>query len=172
MPDDVQRPAPIQPLDQPKSGKAKLAATVGVTAAGLLMAFVGQWEGKSNDPYQDIVGVWTVCHGETNVPMHHYTDDQCDEMFANALAEYAAPVIKRNPELAGHPYQLSAAVSLEYNIGESNYARSTVSKRFSQGRWRQACDAFLPWDRAGGRVVPGLLNRRKAERAMCLTGLR
>ena len=39
--------------------------------AALLLAipFIGGWEGKSNDPYNDIVGVKTVCYGETRVEL-------------------------------------------------------------------------------------------------------
>lgn len=156
-------------MPKPK-GKARLAALVGTAAAGLI-AVVAQFEGKSNDPYFDIVGVATVCMGETRVPMRRYTDAECDEMLADGLADFAGPVLKRNPELKGHDPQLLAAVSLAYNIGPAAYNRSTVAKRFSAGDWKGACDAFLMWSKAGGRTVPGLLNRRQKERQICLRGL-
>ncbi|WP_374414300.1 lysozyme [Novosphingobium colocasiae] len=176
--------APSAPAKKP------LAVLIGTGAAATLIAFVGSWEGKRNDPYQDIVGVWTVCYGETRAPMRHYTDAECSEMLGNRLTDYAAPVLARNPELKGHDNQVVAASSLSYNIGAANYARSTVAKRFSAGRWREACDAFLAWGgvtyskKQPGKVcvkrttkpgwvcqVSGLLNRRKAERAVCLRGL-
>lgn len=153
-------------------GNARLQKAVGVSAAMLLVGFVAQWEGKSNDPYRDLVGVWTVCYGETRVQMRRYTDAECIEMKANALADFAEPVLKRNPELKGRDNQLAAAVSLSYNIGSAAYARSTVARRFSEGRWREACDAFLLWNQAGGRVVKGLDNRRRSERELCLRGLK
>lgn len=165
-------PNRIQPMYPPqRNGKAALVATVGAGAAALLISFVGPWEGKANDPYKDIVGVWTVCRGETHVAMRHYTDAQCDDMFAASLAKHAAPVIERSPELAGHPYQLAAAVSLAYNVGPANYRKSSVARLFSAGKWREACDGFLAWSYAGGRQVKGLLNRRRAERDMCLSDL-
>ena len=152
-------------------GKAGLVALVGASAAALMVPLVAGWEGKSNDPYQDIIGVWTVCMGETRVEMRRYTDAECDEMLAEGLGDFAAPVLARNPELRGRPEMLAAATSLAYNIGSANYAKSTVSRRFRQGRFREACDAFLMWNRAGGRVVRGLTNRRKAERDLCVGGL-
>lgn len=158
------------PTEEPK-GRARLNKTVGIGAAGLLIAFVGAWEGKSNDPYKDIVGVWTVCYGETRVEMRRYTDAECKDMKANALVDFAEPVLKRNPELRGRDNQLAAAVSLSYNIGNAAYARSTVARRFSAGDFRGACDAFLMWTKAGGKVVRGLVNRRRAERDLCLRGL-
>jgi len=160
----------IQPMQQPK-GNSRLVKTVGAGAAATLLLFVSAWEGKSNDPYKDIVGVWTVCYGETRVTMRRYSDAECKAMKADALVDFAEPVLKRNPELRGRDNQLAAAVSLAYNIGSAGYNRSTVARRFSQGRWREACDAFLLWNRAGGKVVRGLDNRRRAERALCLKGL-
>lgn len=148
--------------------KARLVALVGTTAAALLTATVAKWEGKSNDPYRDIVGIATVCYGETRVPMRRYSDAECTAMLQDGLADFAAPVLKRNPELKGHPHALAAAISLSYNVGAANYARSTVARKFSAGDWRGACDAFLMWNRAGGRVVLGLTRRREDERSLCL----
>lgn len=162
--------APPKVTPKPK-GKAKLVGTVGGATALLLTATVALWEGKSNDPYKDIVGISTVCYGETRVMMRRYSDAECEEMLAEGLTDFAEPVLKRNPELKGHPNQLAAAVSLSYNIGPAGYNRSTVARRFSAGDWRGACDAFLMWNKAGGRAVKGLTNRRKYERDLCLKGL-
>ena len=151
--------------------RKKVGQVIGASAAAILIATVARWEGKSNDPYMDIIGVQTVCYGETHVQMREYTDAECTDMLERSLTGYAEPVLKRNPELAGHPYQLAAATSLAYNIGNGNYAKSTVSRRFSQGRWREACDAFLMWSKAGGRPIAGLLNRRRGERRLCLVGI-
>jgi lysozyme len=158
--------------DNRAPGKRKtLVALVGATAAASLFGMVAGWEGKKNDPYKDIVGVWTVCYGETEGPMRRFTDAECRAKLEDRLVDYAGPVLARNPELKGHDNQVVAASSLTYNIGAANYDKSTVAKRFSAGDWKGACDAFLMWNRAGGRVVKGLDNRRRAERAVCLTGL-
>lgn len=151
--------------------KSKLVALVGTTAAGLILATVSTWEGKRNDPYRDIVGVWTVCYGETQRPMRRYTDAECSAMLERRLVDYAQPVLARNPNLAGRPNQLAAAVSLSYNIGQSAYARSSVARLFSAGQYRAACEGFMRWNRAGGKPVKGLTNRRAFERALCLKGL-
>lgn len=161
----------LSPMPPEKSGKGKLIAVVGAVTAAILTPLVASKEGKSNDPYADLIGKMTVCFGETNVAMRHYSNAECEDMLAGSLSNYATTVLKRNPELAGHPNQLAAAVSLAYNIGGMNYTRSTVAKRFTAGNWRGACDAFLSWRMAGGREVKGLLNRRQAERTLCLRGL-
>lgn len=151
---------------------AKLARTVGgTTVAALLLATLTQFEGKRNDPYQDIVGVWTVCMGETRVKMRRYSDAECNDMLAGATNGFAEGVLQRNPELRQRPYQLVAATSLAYNIGTGAYNRSSVAKRFSEGNFKAGCDAFLMWTRAGGRVVGGLVKRRQKEREICYRGL-
>lgn len=154
-------------------GRAKLIAIVGTAAAGLI-AVTAQWEGLRTDPYRDQLahGILTVCYGETNVPMRRYSDDECKDMLAGSLATYAQAVLDRNPELRGHDPQVIAASSLAYNIGPAAYRRSTVARKFSAGDWRGACNAFLAWSYAGGRQVQGLLNRRKAEREICLRGVK
>lgn len=154
-----------------KAKKGSLVALVGATAAVLMTGMVSKWEGRSNDPYRDIVGVLTVCDGETRVPMRRYSDAECDAMLQAALVDFAGPVLKRNPTLRNHPEELAAATSLAYNIGSANYNRSTVAKRFERGDHAGACDAFLQWRYAGGREVRGLLNRRRDERELCLSGV-
>lgn len=152
-------------------GKKRLVGTVGATAAAGLIALVGTWEGKRNDPYRDLVGVWTVCYGETRVAMRSYSNAECEDMLADGLADFAEPVLQRNPELQSRPNQLIAATSLAYNIGASAYARSTAAKRFSAGDWKGGCEALKRWNKAGGRVVKGLVNRREAEYQICMTDL-
>jgi lysozyme len=62
-------------------------------------------------------------------------------------------------------------VSLAYNIGTGAYCRSSVDRQFDAGNWRAGCDAMLKWNKAGGREIRGLTQRRQRERAICLRGL-
>lgn len=164
-------------VDTPQTkmtGKKKAGVGAASLAALLVVAspFVGVWEGKKNYPYRDIVGVLTVCYGETRgVQQRYYSDTECRTMLDEAVGEFGADVAKRNPELVHYPYQWAAATSLAYNIGTGAYNRSTVARRFDQGRWRSACNNFMAWRYAGGKEIRGLVNRRKAEREMCLTDL-
>ena len=166
----VDQPRPLQRIE-PSGGKARLTALVGTGAAGLLLVAVAAFEGKSNDPYLDLVKVPTVCFGETRVEMRRYSDAECEEMLADGLGDFATGVLERNPGLSDRPYQLAAATSLSYNIGLGNYRGSTAARRFSAGNYAGGCKAMLRWNRAGGRVVKGLTNRRAAEYRICMTGL-
>lgn len=146
-------------------------AGLGALALAVATPFIAEWEGKRNDPYRDIVGVQTVCYGETNVAMRRYTDAECLSMLNESVATYRDAVLRCTPSLTGHPIQLAAVTSLAYNIGPGAYCRSTVDRRFDAGDLRGGCNAILMWNRAGGRVVQGLTNRRNAEYELCVTYL-
>lgn len=151
------------------------AAVGGGVAAGLAMAIalIKPWEGKANDPYLDIVKVPTVCYGHTgSVDMQRrYADAECDALLARDIDSHSAPILQCVPALADRPYQLAASASLAFNIGPRAFCNSTAARRFRADDWRGGCDAFLMWNKAGGRFVRGLDNRRRAERRVCVTGL-
>ncbi|MEL6369285.1 MAG: lysozyme [Pseudomonadota bacterium] len=65
--------------------------------------------------------------------------------------------------------QFSAMVSLAYNLGTGAFARSNVPILFNEGDMQGAADAFLTHNRAGGRVLDHLTDRREKERALFLT---
>jgi lysozyme len=143
-------------------------AAIAVAIAGPL---VMKFEGKENDPYRDVVGVWTVCYGETKAPMRRYSDAECKALLTKRLSEdYAPPILKCVPAIATRPEIFAASTSLAYNIGTSAFCNSTVARRFNASRWRQGCEGFAMWVKAGGKVWPGLVSRRKAEAQLCLKG--
>jgi lysozyme len=65
-----------------------------------------------------------------------------------------------------------AFVSLTYNIGVGAFCRSTARKRLNRGDIRGACNAAKWFNKAGGRTIKGLVNRRAAEHRLCLEGLK
>lgn len=65
--------------------------------------------------------------------------------------------------------QFGAMVSLAYNIGPGAFAKSSICRKFNAGDIQGAADAFLLWNKAGGKVLTGLVRRRYAERALFLS---
>lgn len=156
-----------------RGGKAGWLAAI-AAAAAIATPMISRWEGRSLDPYRDIVGVWTVCDGETRVPMRRYTNPECDAMTAKAIgSDFAPEVLACVPGLAEprRRHQFAASISLAYNIGSPAFCRSSAAAAFNRGEWRRGCEAFAMWNRAGGRRVQGLANRRAAEVRLCLQGL-
>lgn len=146
----------------------------GSLAAGALamaIAFVGMWEGKELRAYQDIVGVWTICYGETRGvrPGDVATGAQCDAQLAKALDEYNAGL--NGCLTATVPDKVRVAlVSWAYNVGVGAACSSTLVKLANVGDLVGACNQLPRWNRAGGREVKGLTNRRLAEQKLCLEG--
>lgn len=176
MPKTPQAPAVAARPPQTKPLTA-LAAILGLAGATILTPFVSGWESGGQQhlvPYRDIVGVWTQCDGETlgvTAASPKETPEGCAVRLDKRLAGFAQAVVACSPGLRGHDNQWAAAVSLAYNIGATAYCGSTVDRRFDARQWASACDAFLMWDKAGGKVVAGLANRRAAERVLCLKDL-
>lgn len=159
------------PPDLPK-GKpfAALVGLIGLSAAAVLVPLVQQWEGTEYQAYQDLAKVWTICTGDTKdvAPGQVASPAECEARLERQLIAHAKPVLACVPALENRPNALAASSSLSYNIGPAAFCRSTAAKRFNAGQWKEGCDAFLSWRYAGGREIPGLLNRRKAERLICL----
>lgn len=139
-------------------------------AAEVAGGLIAKWEGTRTVPYKDIVGVWTVCTGETRVKMQTYTLAQCRTFLRNAITgEFGKGVLACTPQIAASVYQLGAAISVAYNIGVAGYCGSTMARQFKAGDWYSACNAFALWNKAGGVIVTGLVNRRNDEMRACFT---
>ncbi|UWQ29922.1 lysozyme [Leisingera sp. M523] len=150
---------------------------VGVIAGSAIalssaVGFVGQWEGLRTEAYRDIVGVWTVCYGETKgvQPGDSYTKAECDRMLAEEVASYEAQLDRCLTATVPVGMKI-ALVSWTYNVGPGAACRSTLVRKANAGDLVGACHELPRWNRAGGRVIRGLTNRRASERTMCLKSL-
>lgn len=138
----------------------------------LAIPLVKQFEGCKLTAYQDIVGVWTIGYGET-LDVHEgmvWTQAQADQTLYTRLQGFLARVLGACPQLAQESASRQAAcVSLAYNVGVTAFGSSTVCRMIKAKRYQEAADAFLLWNKAGGKVVQGLTNRREAERQVFLS---
>lgn len=109
------------------------AGALAVSAAGL--GFIGGWEGKENEPYRDIAGVWTVCYGSTGAHVISggtRTDEECLSLLDEDVNRFEAAVNRCTP-VPKTQNQFDALVSLSFNIGEQAYCRSTLARKFNAG---------------------------------------
>jgi GH24 family phage-related lysozyme (muramidase) len=163
--------------------QAEIAATTSPSASPdatfleVAIPFIGRWEGLRLEAYLDIVGVPTVCYGETKgVKLgDSYTKAQCDAMFAREIIAYRdglRPAFTPETVRARLPVERDVAfTSLACNVGVSGTAKSTAVRRLNQANIAGACEALGWWNKAGGRVVRGLVNRRAEETTLCLSGV-
>ena len=119
----------------------------------------------------------TACYGhtETAVVGKVYTQKQCDDLLAKDIVVYRDG-IRAAMTWESRQYRLTdkraaAFTSLTYNVGIRAAGKSTAVRRLNRGDIEGGCEAIAWWNRAGGRVVRGLANRRSEEVAYCLQGL-
>lgn len=155
---------------------AALVALLGAGAAQLTVEQVAEFEGYVPQAYQDPVGIWTKCWGDTSdvVPGASYTFEQCLKSLNDHTVELARPVMRCIPELEQqHDKTVAAMISMAYNIGPSAFCRSSVARYANDGDWERACRRMSQiYKTAKGQELPGLVKRRKLESDLCLQGLR
>jgi lysozyme len=146
-----------------------------LTACGVLaVQQVGGFEGLRLAAYRDVVGIWTICYGETAgvKPGQKFSKETCDNLLVSSLIGHEQGMRKC---LQGQgdalPIEVYVAdLSLTYNVGVGAFCKSTVARLQNAGQVRESCGAFMKFVKAGGRVVNGLVKRRLQERALCLKG--
>jgi lysozyme len=121
---------------------------------------------------------WTIGYGTTTsagvgkiAKGLTITAVQAESMLVRSLASYEAGVTKALRVKATQP-QFDALVSFAYNVGVTNMSRSSVVKYLNAGEPAKAAQAFMLWNKAAGRVMPGLTRRRAAERDLFLKASR
>ena len=138
----------------------------------IAVTLIAGFEGLYTYAYKDIVGVTTVCYGVTNADRpvkmgDHYTKEECQQMLLEDLPKYDSCVLKAiHVPMPDHRH--AAIDSFTFNVGCAALAKSSVARKLNAGDVKGGCDALLLYNKAGGRVVKGLVNRREAERKECL----
>lgn len=133
---------------------------------------IKKWEGCYLTAYQDSVGVWTIGYGTTNADKSitdttikkglKISQKTADKWLKNSLNQKYLPlVLKYNSKYNWNQNQLDALVSFAYNIGSIDQLTANGSRTISQ-----ISSHITAYNKAGGRVLTGLTNRRKDEKAL------
>ena len=151
--------------------KQKAGSATAIAGASLL-AFVANWEGSSLSVYQDRLanGLPSVCNGHTGPDVRVgdvWTKEQCDAILVKDATEHGQRLLACIT-VPLNQNQYNAFSSFAFNVGTGNACKSTLVRLLNQGRYTEACDQLLRWNRANGKVISGLDRRRKAERELCL----
>jgi GH24 family phage-related lysozyme (muramidase) len=112
---------------------------------------------------------WTIGWGSTGPDIRKgvvWTQQQCDDRFAEHLDEFATKVSNLLGDSPTTQCQFDAMVSFAYNVGVGNLSASTLLKKHKAGDYKGAAAEFARWNKAAGKVLPGLTRRRTAEAAL------
>jgi GH24 family phage-related lysozyme (muramidase) len=167
---------PRETADPEPTGKSYTIQDFDAVAVPL----IAKWEGLRTTAYLDTIAsppVWTVCYGETKGVRQgdSYSEAQCRDMLAREVRSYRDGLHRyftpetRTERLTAH--RDAAYTSLAYNVGIAGAGKSTATRRLNAGDIAGGCEAIGWWNRAGDRIVRGLVNRRADEVALCLRGL-
>jgi lysozyme len=136
------------------------------------LELIKSFEGLELIAYYDPVGVLTIGYGHTNmagppkiVPGMRITAQEASNILMNDLKKYEAAV-SRHVKVPLNQNQYGALVSFTYNLGEGNLSKSTLVKKLNAKDYEGAANEFPKWNKAGGKVLKGLVRRRAAEQAL------
>ena len=144
-------------------------------------------EGVRNKPYRCPALLWTIGVGhvmypeQAKLPMNRrgevnlriedfrvFTDGEIDAILRSDLDRFERGVERFCPVPLTQG-QFDALVSFAFNVGLGTLQRSTLRQKVLRGDMEGAAEEFLKYCLAGGKILKGLQNRRKDERAVFLS---
>jgi lysozyme len=138
---------------------------------------IKRFEGYSDRPYKCPAGISTIGYGNTYYPNgtkvkitdKQITKEYANEILAHTADEFAEDVLKLVKSKI-NVNQLNALTSFAYNVGVANLQKSTLLKLVNiNPNDGNIAKEFLKWNKANGKVLNGLTNRRIAESALYFT---
>ena len=141
----------------------------------IAIALCKQFEGFRSKPYLCPAGIATIGYGSTYYADGRkvsLTDAPISETDAEALLlhelhhTYLPGVLRNCPILLTDERKCNAIVDFCYNLGVGRLQTSTLKRKINAQDWDEAKEQLLLWNKAGGRILPGLDKRRKAEAAL------
>jgi len=148
---------------QPKLKKTELGENnMKISQEGI--ALIKVFEGCKLESYLCAAGVWTIGYGHTKMVEEgqEITQEEADNILLNDLEIYEEAVLKA-VEVPLHQHQFDALVSWTFNLGGANLNASTMLKVINKGEYEDVPAQIKRWNKAGGKVLQGLIRRREAE---------
>lgn len=139
------------------------------------LAMIEGFEGFRAEQYRDAVGVPTVGYGTTSAVVSPLpatvTQAEAQQLLQKALERDVYPAIWRQKRRHSQS-EFDAIASTIYNLGSGVLAPGrSLGDAYASADWKAAVPAaMLQYVYAGGRPLPGLVQRRQAERLLWLTG--
>ena len=155
-----------------------------------------RYEGCRNRPYLCPAHIWTIGYGhvlyqqQIRLPMMKkegesvqirkeyplaegdnrvWSKEEINALFATDVASFERGVLRLVPGVSGRQGTFDALVSIAFNAGLGNLQRSQIRIKANRGEWEAAAESLMDWTKGGGRVLPGLVKRREAEKALFLS---
>jgi len=140
------------------------------------LELIKKYEGWRSKPYLCSAARWTIGFGSTwDIDGNAVTSKHSDitpeqgEYLLIREVRYSEIAIRKLVKTELTANMFSSLCSFIYNVGAGNFQRSTMRMRLNRGLHEEAADEFPKWRKAGGKVIKGLVRRRKQERELFLS---
>ena len=136
------------------------------------ISLIQEFEGRRLEAYKCPAGIWTIGYGHTSAagapevkPGMVITKQEANDILIRDLVKYENAV-DRLVKVPLTQNQFDALVSFAFNVGEGALAKSTLLKKLNAGNYDAVPAELMKWTKGGGKELPGLVRRRRAEAAM------
>ena len=134
------------------------------------LELIKDFEGLRLEAYLCSAKVWTIGYGHTKDVKK---GDTCTleeaEAFLVADVKWVLTAVERTVKVPLTPGQRAAVNSFIFNCGATAFRTSTLLRKLNAGDYKGAADEFPRWNKAGGKVIKGLVRRRASERKVFLS---
>jgi len=134
------------------------------------LELIKKWEGVKLTAYMPTPNdVWTIGYGHTKTarPGMTITLEKAEELLVQDL-EWVQEALAEHVKVPLNQNQYDSLASFVYNLGETNFASSTLLRKLNAGDYLGAADQLPRWNKQKGKVLRGLTSRRAEERSLFL----
>lgn len=147
---------------KPKSG---VHTDMNISAEGL--SLIKKFEGCELKAYRCAANVLTIGYGSTKGVTEdmEITQEEAESLLQEEMHEYEG-YINDMVKVPLEQHQFDAMVSWVFNLGSGNLSSSTLLKKLNNSEYDEVPAQIRRWNKAGGKVLDGLIRRREAEAKM------
>ena len=139
--------------------------TINITKA---ITLIKKYEGFSAKAYRCPAGVLTIAYGHTSGVKEGdtVTQAQAESLLYGDIAPIYIKVASYDSIYHWNENEFCALISFGYNLGVNSIDQLTAQGTRSKV---EIADAMLKYNKANGKILDGLINRRHEERALFIT---
>ena len=128
------------------------------------LSLIKKFEGCELEAYKCAANVLTIGYGSTKGVKEGdtITQEEADKLLLHEIEEYEG-YVNDLVKVKLEQNQFDSLVSWVFNLGPANLKASTMLKFLNAGDYHLIPSQIKRWNKAGGKVLEGLIRRREAE---------
>jgi len=128
------------------------------------ISLIKKFEGCRLEPYFCSGNVLTIGYGHTKDVIENMsiTEDTAEALLKEDLKDFEEQV-SNLVKVELNQNQFDALIAWTFNLGSGNLSSSTLLKKLNNSEYDEVPEQIKRWNKAGGKVLEGLIRRREAE---------